>query len=157
MPFYSMGEDAYWDQMPALLKHLQPESADHLRVVYFVLGDDADPESPTVAVLEMNPGCVITRHAHTCERFEIVVKGTLDVGARVLNPGDVMISHAGAEYGPHTAGPEGCTTLEVFGTYEGSYTPLYPGRDGPVMVDYSNPGGGARKAEAIAPGNSKLG
>jgi len=146
MPFYSMEEDAYWEQMPPALKHLQSESAGHFRVVYFVLGDETEPTTPTVAVLEMFPGCVITRHAHTCERFEIVIKGSLDVGERVLHPGDVMVSHAGQEYGPHTAGADGCTTLEVFGTYEGSYTPIYPGPDGPVMVDWSRPGGGERKA-----------
>lgn len=42
------------------------------------------------------------------------MQGTLDVGERVLKPGDVMITEPGVPYGPHTAGPQGCdlTTVE---------------------------------------------
>lgn len=153
MPFYSMDEPEYWAQMPAKLKHLQGVDGMN-RVVYFVLSKDPenDPDAPVAAVLEMEPGTVITRHAHDCERFEMIVKGTLEVDDRVLGPGDVMISHAHEEYGPHTAGADGCTTLEVFGTYTGSYMPIYPGPNGPVTIDWSEPTAAAEKAALLRRG-----
>jgi hypothetical protein len=86
----------------------------------YVLGDDPEaPEVPAVVMLDMPPGYVLFRHAHICHRFEVVVKGSLVAGDRTLRPGDVMTARPGEWYGPHIAGPEGCTTAEVFGTLDG--------------------------------------
>jgi hypothetical protein len=70
-------------------------------------------------VVEMKPGFVIMRHAHPCDRFEVIVRGTLEAENRTLHVGDVMVSAAGELYGPKTAGKDGCTTIEMFGTAAG--------------------------------------
>ena len=51
--------------------------------------------------------------------------GTGDMPLFVL--GDVMTAAPGELYGPHTAGPHGCTTVELFSSADGP--------DGPVEVD----------------------
>ena len=91
----------------------------------YVLGDDSEaPDAPTVVMLDMPPNYVLFRHAHICHRFEVVVKGSMRAGDRTLVPGDVMVAKPGELYGPHVAGPEGCTTAEVFGTLEGVFRVL---------------------------------
>ena len=80
-------------------------------------------------------GFVLARHAHDCFRFEVVVQGTLDVGERILKAGDVMLTEPGVAYGPHVAGPEGCTTFEFFTNYRSSHTTLIDGADGLVECD----------------------
>jgi hypothetical protein len=108
----------------------------------YVLDDDQESwESPAVVVLEMPPNYVLFRHAHVCHRFEVVVKGSLEAGGRILGPGDVMTARPGELYGPHTAGPEGCTTVEVFGSLEGVFRVLAPTADGVSEFDF-------RKGEA---------
>jgi hypothetical protein len=112
----------------------------------YVLGDDVEaPEAPAVVMLEMPPGYVLFRHAHLCHRFEVVVKGSMRAGDRTLVPGDVMVAKPGEWYGPHIAGPEGCTTAEVFGTLDGVFRVLagsdetgreYDFRTGEVPPDY---------------------
>ena len=88
----------------------------------WVLADDPNAwESPAVVMLEMPPNYVLFRHGHICHRFEVVVKGSLEAGGTIFGPGDVMTARPGELYGPHTAGPEGCTTAEVFGTLEGVF------------------------------------
>ena len=103
----------------------------------YVLGDDpAAEDAPAVVVLEMPPGYVLFRHAHICHRFEIVVKGSLHDGVRTLGPGAVMTADPGEWYGPHTAGPDGCTTAEVFGTFEGVFRVLADGEEGQREFDF---------------------
>jgi hypothetical protein len=94
----------------------------------FLLGPDA-PGTPRVLVLEMEPGFVIQRHSHGCERFEIIVGGSLYVGDDVLRAGDVMTARAGEFYGPKVAGPDGCVTAEVF-AHQHASEPLYECADG---------------------------
>ena len=49
----------------------------------FVLADDpADASAPAVVLLKMPPGYRLFRHAHICHRFEVVVKGTLEVSGK---------------------------------------------------------------------------
>jgi hypothetical protein len=98
-------------------------------------GDDA-LGSPAVVVLDMPPGYVLFRHAHICHRFEVVVKGSLTADGKVLGPGDVMTAVPGEFYGPHVAGPEGCTTVEVFGTLEGVFRVLAESEDGEREYDF---------------------
>ena len=103
----------------------------------FVLDDDPPAwASPAAVLLEMPPGYVLFRHAHICHRFEVVVKGSLEAGGRVLGPGDVMTARPGEMYGPHRAGPDGCTTLEVFGSLEGVFRVIAAGPEGPREFDF---------------------
>ncbi|MBV8464173.1 MAG: hypothetical protein JO368_12825 [Acidimicrobiales bacterium] len=103
----------------------------------FVLGDEAEAsDAPAVVLLDMPPGYVLFRHAHICHRFEVVVKGSMRAGDRTLGPGDVMEAKPGEWYGPHVAGPEGCTTAEVFGTLDGVFRVLAESDDGPREYDF---------------------
>jgi anti-sigma factor ChrR (cupin superfamily) len=102
----------------------------------FVLGDGDDAEAPAVLVLDMPAGYELFRHAHPCHRVEVVVKGSLRAGERVLVPGDVMTADPGEWYGPHVAGPEGCTTVEVFTTLDGVFRVTARGTDGPAEFDF---------------------
>lgn len=102
----------------------------------FVLGERDDPEAPAVVVLEMPSGYVLFRHAHLCHRFEVVLKGSMRAGDRVLVPGDTMTAAPGEFYGPHEAGPDGCTTVEVFSSSEGVYRVLAESEEGPREFDF---------------------
>jgi hypothetical protein len=89
-----------------------------------------------VVVLDMPPNYVLFRHAHPCHRFEVVVKGSMRSGDAVLRPGDVMTASPGEWYGPHIAGPDGCTTVEVFATLEGVFRVLAESDEGPREYDF---------------------
>ncbi len=103
----------------------------------YVLDDDPEePSAPAVLVLDMPPGYVLFRHAHVCHRVEVVVKGSLRSGDRTLHPGDVMVARPGEWYGPHVAGPGGCTTVEVFGTREGVFRVLAEADGGEREFDF---------------------
>jgi hypothetical protein len=109
--------------------------ADGTRV--YVLSDDAqDRDAPAVVVLKMPPGYRLFRHAHICHRFEIVVAGTLEADGRTLRPGDVMTARPGELYGPHVAGPDGCTTAEVFGSLDGVFRVIAEGTEGIREYDF---------------------
>ena len=103
----------------------------------FVLADREDEwDAPAAVMLEMPPGYVLFRHAHICHRFEVVVKGSLEAGGKWLGPGDVMTAKPGEMYGPHTAGPEGCTTVEVFGSLEGVFRVIATSPEGQREFDF---------------------
>ncbi len=106
------------------------------RLAYFAMGDPDDERTPVAAVLRMPPHHVLPRHAHPAARFEVLVQGTLDIGDRVLNPGDVMVTQANEMYGPHTAGPDGCTTVEIHGAKAGAGRAIYETEEGRRFVDY---------------------
>jgi|SRR6266540_6443587 hypothetical protein len=134
MAFISMDDPTFWSRCPKELEHLVQGGLTGLS--YFLLGERKD-NPPTVVALRMGPGWVLPRHAHDCYRFEIVTQGTLDVGERILKTGDVMISEPGIAYGPHVAGPEGCTTFEIFSNHKASYVTLLDLPEGPVECDVS--------------------
>ena len=90
-------------------------------------------EAARVTLLEMEPGFVIARHAHNTERFEVIVKGSLYLNDRVFHPGDVMTAHAHEFYGPKVAGPEGCTTAEVFADVQEGEALLFELADGSIV------------------------
>jgi anti-sigma factor ChrR (cupin superfamily) len=91
--------------------------------------DTEDAESPLVMLLQLEPGFVLRRHAHDCHRVEIVVSGSLVLeDGQVLGPGDVSVTSPRVFYGPHTAGPEGCLSVEIFSA-SGRSVGIYP--DGP--------------------------
>src|SRR2546426_12173065 len=113
------------------------ESGNGTRI--FVLDDDQEAwASPAAVMLEMPPNYILFRHAHICHRFEVVVKGTLDADGRTLVPGDVMTARPGEMYGPHIAGPDGCTTVEVFGTLEGVFRVISETPKGEREFDFRN-------------------
>lgn len=118
-----------WLEAPEHLKHLL-DGSPGLRNGFYALGDPLDENTAGTVMLKMDPGHVLERHAHDCFRFETVVAGSLLVGDRVLKPGDVMIAQPGQHYGPHTAGPEGVTTCEVFSVFMAAYQPLFESPDG---------------------------
>jgi hypothetical protein len=124
-------DDEVFTVAPPALKALQEMMpAINLRCGYFAMGDPDDPETPGVVMLEMNPGRVLERHAHDCERFETVVRGSLHVGDKVLHAGDTMTAAPNEFYGPHTAGPDGVLTAEVFGSFQSATRPIFLLPDG---------------------------
>jgi hypothetical protein len=110
MPNYSQTDPGYWDGYE--------ESLPGIKAKRWQIGDTSLDDAWAM-VLEMEPGFVIARHAHNFDRFEVVVKGTLHVGDRVFEPGDVMTAVAHEFYGPKVCGPEGCTTMEFFARKQG--------------------------------------
>jgi anti-sigma factor ChrR (cupin superfamily) len=120
MPDYSMDENPDYWQAPERFRALfEKMHSLGVRVSYFPIGDPNNDDTPVAVVVEMKPGFVIMRHAHPCNRFEVIVRGTLEAEDRVLHVGDVMTSAAGEMYGPKKAGKDGCTTIEVFGAASG--------------------------------------
>ena len=71
----------------------------------------------TMAVVDLDPGALLTEHHHENEQLGFVISGviTMTIGGdkRELHPGDTSTipSHV-----PHdaVAGPEGCTVADVF-------------------------------------------
>jgi hypothetical protein len=140
MAFHSPRDPGFWDLEPEFLKPVQAATRAHdMDIVHFVMGDPASPATPVAAMLRLPPHGVLARHAHTVERFEVIVQGALDVGERVLTVGDVMVSPAGEFYGPHTAGPDGCTTVEVFSSITGVGNVLYEEADGSLRAERYRP------------------
>ena len=137
--FLSIRDADFWTRCPDKLRPMQ-EGRLTGGLAYFLMGTEAE-NPPTIAALRLGPGDVLPRHAHECYRFEIIVQGTLDVGDRVLTVGDVMVSEPHVAYGPHIAGPEGCTTFEIFGSLKASHTPIFETPEGQVQIDASTPEG----------------
>jgi hypothetical protein len=50
----------------------------------------------------------------------------------VASVGDTFTADPHTLYGPHTAGPDGCTTIEVFSAVEGMFRLLSEDEDGRV-------------------------
>ncbi|ATE65809.1 cupin domain-containing protein [Rhizorhabdus dicambivorans] len=148
MPFLSVDDADFWGRIPNEFRAILDQAGDgEVGVSYFELGRRED-NAPAVTCLRMEPGFVLPRHAHDCHRFEIIVKGSLTVEGRVLRPGSVMISEPGVVYGPGVAGPEGCTTFEIFSTHHGSHTALIPTDTGELVeYDVWTPEGARKMAE----------
>lgn len=131
MPFYSPRDEGFWELQPDFLQSIQDVCTPlDVNILHFVLGNKDVDTTPVAAMLKLPPNHVLPRHSHPVARFEVVVLGTLDVGERVLQPGDVMVSEANEFYGPHTAGPEGCTTVEVFSSIVGCGNSVQEAPDG---------------------------
>jgi quercetin dioxygenase-like cupin family protein len=134
---FRQADAAFWASEPEFLRPLQTACGPFgLQIRHFVMGDPNDANTPTAAVLKMPPGYVLPRHAHPCERLEVIVAGTLQVDDDVLVPGDVMATPAGEMHGPHVAGPDGCTTVEVFSSVTGNGNIVLDTEDGPRAVSY---------------------
>jgi hypothetical protein len=141
--YFGIESDEYWDA-PGRWKILQSGRVPGVKPTVFPLGDPEAEDVPVVYILKMDPGFVLTRHAHDCHRVELVLQGSLDVGERTLSPGDVMVSAAWEFYGPHIAGPDGCVTAEVFATGAAAYRLIYEDLEGSPYVWDVLANGGAR-------------
>lgn len=148
MPFLSINDSDFWTRCPKELELIQ-KSMDGTGggVAYFVMGERKD-DAPTVVALKMAPNWILPRHAHDCYRFEVIVQGTLDVGDRILKVGDVMVSEPHTFYGPHVAGPEGCTTFEIFSNHHASHEAVLELAGKTVTFDVARPGEFNRMMEA---------
>ena len=128
----------YWGRFPEHLSETgEMMAASKLTPAsLFVLGESADETAPAALIFTMPPNSVVPRHSHICERFEVILEGSLKVDDLLLGPGDVMVARKGDAYGPHTAGPEGCQTLEIFSTLAGADHIMYETADGPMSVEF---------------------
>ena len=135
MPNYSMDEDAeYWQAPERFRKLLEMAPSMGVKNAIFPLGDPNDENTAMAVVLQMEPGYVITRHAHPCDRFETVVRGTLEFNGRVYRAGDVLTAKPNEFYGPKTAGKDGCTTIEIFSKAKGVYHRMTQDENGQTVV-----------------------
>ncbi|MEY2432737.1 MAG: hypothetical protein QOC92_2462 [Acidimicrobiaceae bacterium] len=118
--------------MPAwFLDALSGTGLDSAPIPLWMLGKAEDFDVPAALLLPMPPNYVLARHGHPCFRFEIVVQGSLDTGdGTIATVGDVFTARPGELYGPHTAGPDGCTTIEIFSELDGMFRLLYADADG---------------------------
>ena len=120
MPYYNVDQDGFWKIGPESLEWMRvvAEAID-VKIARFPLGDPEDPATPFVSVLSMPPNYELWRHKHDCWRFEAIIRGSITTDGQTLGVGDVMTSAPFQAYGPYFAGPEGCTTVEVFSTRDG--------------------------------------
>jgi hypothetical protein len=150
MAFMSIDDAEFWNNCPKELEHIPADSRKAGgKIAYFLMGEQSS-NPPTVLALRLAPGQVLARHSHNCHRFEIIVQGSLDVGGgRILKVGDIMTSEPNVAYGPHTAGPEGSTSFEIFSNHEASYNLFPEFENGPVHFDVSTPEGLQKYRAAI--------
>ncbi len=136
--FFKKDSEGYWGRYPAHLADMaQIMASSRLTpATLHVLGDPSDETAPAALIFTIPPNGVVARHSHSCERFEIILEGSLKVDDLVLGPGDVMVARKGDAYGPHVAGPQGCRTLEIFSTLAAAHQINYETPDGPVPVEF---------------------
>jgi hypothetical protein len=115
---------------------------DNSPATMFVMGDEHDESAPAALIFTAAPDSVQDRHAHTCDRMEIVLEGSMtNEDGVVLGPGDVMLSRRGEAYGPHVAGPDGFRTVEIFSTLAGAHNVLFESENGYLEIDVATLGG----------------
>lgn len=118
MAYYTIEDaDFIGDPGPVFDKIRKEGSSTGCKVAVTSLARDgtADPDSGIILWVAMPPNFKVPRHYHDTTRVEIIVKGSLDTGERVLKPGDVMITPPGEWYGPYVTGPDGALTAEIGG------------------------------------------
>ena len=117
---YLVSDPAYFSVAPDGLKYAQiGAEAMGYRNAIFTMGDDGE-NAPAVVMLYLPPGAVLPRHAHDCHRLEVVVQGSMQAEDGLwLKPGDIRTSEPGEAYGPHTAGPTGVLSVEIFSSTTG--------------------------------------
>lgn len=135
MTFLEMDSDKFWATPDGWEWSEEVSTELDVRTALFFLGDPNDDSTPIAVALELQPGGQILRHSHPCDRFEVIVRGSLEIEkGRFLTVGDVMVAKEGEMYGPHRAGPEGCTTIEVFGKISGIKSITYATTDGDLPM-----------------------
>src|SRR6185369_6273351 len=94
----------------------------------FTLGNPDDDFQLTIPEIRMPANQYWPLHWHDCWIAVIVIEGTCMVGDWWMEPGDVMITAPGVEYGPLLNGPSGCQLFEIFAQDHlspGGYSPEY--------------------------------
>lgn len=134
---YRVDEPGYWT-LPEKLRSMAANAARvNVKISIRALGDPDAPGTPAVMTLDFPPGFEIERHAHRSHRFEMIVKGSMLVGdGKMLHAGDVMVAGDEEQYGPHVAGPHGCTTVEVFTSLAATHQILLERAGGWTLVDH---------------------
>jgi hypothetical protein len=102
----------------------------------WLLGSDADPFRLNIPDVRMPANQYWPMHWHDCWIAVIVLDGECLIGDTWLEPGDVLITPAGLEYGPLVSGPTGCQLFEIFARDHlslGGYGPEY--HDHPTLQD----------------------
>src|SRR5438045_1690818 len=99
MPNYTPDDPEYWQLPEGYAEALAASGVRDIRLSHFFLGPDT-ADTPKIVVLDMEPGFVLPRHAHGCERFEVIVRGSLWLGEQELPAGTIMTARAGEFYGP---------------------------------------------------------
>ena len=101
----------------------------------FCLGTPADPFILAVPDIRLPANQYWPLHWHDCWIAVIVLEGTCLIGDWWMEPGDIMITAPGLEYGPLVIGPDGCQMFEIFGQLHlcgGGYSPEF--RDHPTLA-----------------------
>ena len=111
----------------------QREGLRTFKSVQTVLGADGDENAPATNLLQMEPGTVVAYHTHDCPVMMLVIMGSLYVPGRILMPGDRMEADANEFYGPLVAGPDGCTSVEMFAALRGMINVKYQRKTGEIF------------------------
>lgn len=113
---YLSNDPGYFSVAPEDLEYARVGAeAMGYRSAIFKVGADEAENPPAVVMLYLPPGAVLPRHAHDCYRLEVVVQGSMQTEDGMwLESGDVRTSDPGEAYGPHTAGPTGVLSVEIF-------------------------------------------
>jgi len=122
MAYYIKDSEDYWDRYPDRFAGMRVVNAQVSPSTMHVLGDLDVDTTPVALIFTMPADFELVRHSHDCERFEIILEGSLysKEADLWLHVGDIMRVQPGEMYGPHIAGAEGCRTLEVFSTVTGA-------------------------------------
>jgi hypothetical protein len=84
---------------------------------WFLLEGGAGKTSITIA--HHAPYSVIPPHSHDSDYIQLVFRGSVRIGRRTYEAGDIRIQQAGSVYGPEHVGPEGVVQFTVFATPTG--------------------------------------
>jgi hypothetical protein len=105
-----------------------------------VLGDESDPFQLAIPDIRLPANQLWPLHWHDCWVGIVILEGSCLIGDWWMEPGDVLITGAGLEYGPLLNGPQGCRMFEIFAKLHlqvGGYGPEY--RDHPTLQGASAP------------------
>ena len=120
MKIFRLDSEEYWEQAPERLRWASVGArAMQQGLALHVLGEEDDSSAAVIEMLRLPPNYVLSRHHHTSHRFEVVIQGSVTVGELTFGPGDIFITAPNEEYGPLTAGPEGCLSVEMFSDSSG--------------------------------------
>lgn len=101
---------------------------------FFMVGCPDQPFQMLVPDIRLPPNQYWPLHWHDCWIAIVILDGSCLVGDWWMQPGDVLISEAGLEYGPLVSGPEGVQLFEIFARMHeqaGGYGEEY--RDHPTL------------------------
>jgi hypothetical protein len=101
------------------------------------LGAPGDAFQTIIPDIRLPPNQYWPLHWHDCWIAVVIVDGVCLIGDWWMQPGDVLVSAAGLEYGPVVAGPDGCQLFEI-----GAQAHLFPGGYAPEYADHVTLQGG---------------